>query len=100
FRYSCVSFFPTRRSSDLCFGEVVEQPGASEAAAPHDDSGAIGVFDHPHRVGGFPDIAVTQHGNIDGGNQLGDGVPVGVSRVVLSGCAAVQSDGGTSAVLG
>ncbi len=75
--------------------QVAKQPWAAEAATTHHHPVAAGVAHHPHRVGGFPDVAVAEHGNLRHGLlQLGDRGPVSLTGVVLLGGAGVQRDRG------
>ena len=58
-----------RQGRDLLAGErrgqVAEDPRPAQAAAPDDDAGGAGLLDHPHRVGGLPDVAVAEHRDVD-----------------------------------
>ncbi len=77
-------------------GELAEQPGSAKASAPDDDAGAAGLLHHCKGVGGLPDVAVAEHGNVDVLDELGDRVPVSRPGVVLRGGASVQPDRGAA----
>ena len=72
--------------------QVGEEPRAAEAAAADDDAVATGFAHHAQRVVGFPDVAVAEHGNVEGLLERGDGLPVGLAGVALGGGAGVQGD--------
>ena len=68
------------------------------AAVPGVDAS---LLDHGNRVFGTKNITVTQHGHI--GNsfaQIGDSVPISLTRVVLFHGSTVQSDGSYTCIAG
>ena len=72
--------------------EVSEQPRPTEASAANDDTIAPRFVDHPFGILATPDIAISKDGNIgDFRLQRSNGIPVRVSRIVLSRCASVQT---------
>ena len=79
--------------------QVTEQPGAALAAATNHHAVHAGLLDHAHGVLGGENIAVAQNRHV--GNQfaqLGDGIPVGLTRIVLGGGAAVQGNRGHAGI--
>jgi hypothetical protein len=80
--------------------KVAEEPWPAEAAAADDDAVATGLRHHPHGVGGRPDVAVAEDGDLDRFLQRGDGSPVGAAGVELLRGARVQRHGRNSGVGG
>ena len=74
-------------------GQVAEEPRPAQAAAADDHACSTGLLDHAQRVGGLPDVAVAEDGNVHVVDQARDGVPVGLAGVGLLDGAAVQGDG-------
>src|SRR5215207_10534987 len=76
-----------------------QQPRAGTASAynyPVD----TGFAHHPQGVTGLPDVAVSQHRNLNRCLERRNGMPVSRAGVSLLGGTPVQRDRGTSAVLG
>src|SRR5690606_624564 len=64
------------------------------------DAGGAGLLHHGHRVGGLPDVAIAEHGDVDVLDQTGDVVPGRVTGVGLGHRTRVQRDRGAAGVLG
>ncbi len=85
-------------------GEVLlnlaEDPGIGTGAAADHDGVAVGFADHADGVFGRDDIAVADHGDLDGGFDFGDAGPIGLAGVALLAGAGMQGDGLEAAILG
>ena len=81
-------------------GQVAEQPGPPQATAADHDAGDPGLLDHAQRVGGLPDVAVAEDGDVHRLDEPADRVPVGAAGVGLLHGPPVQGDGRSARLLG
>ena len=79
--------------------QVAKEPGAALATATDHDAVHAGLLDHGNGVLGGENVAVAENRHVgDCLAQAGNGVPVGLTGVVLGGGAAVQGNRGNARV--
>ena len=63
----------------------------AQATASDLDASASGLLDHRHGISGLPDVAVSDDRDVDGLDEVADGLPVGVPGIGLGDGASVQA---------
>jgi hypothetical protein len=73
--------------------EIRDQPGATEAAAPHHHAITARLVHHAHGVVARPNVTIAQDGHVrDGRLELGNRIPIGLAAVKLARGSTVESE--------